>query len=99
MPRKNDLAVPAASVNYHVEVDGELVSYLEDVIVEDESLKHTVLKKNFIRLQETCRQTDIAVRSSMKIVFDFVFERVSNSVAGNVFSNDPSRPHVKMSEL
>lgn len=64
----------------------------------DKSLDHTVLKKKFKELQETCRHADVAFPLSMVNVVDFVLVHISVLNAGDVFSNDALRRAPEESE-
>lgn len=88
-----------SSSDYYDDEDGEDDLDLVALNAADGSLEHTVLKSNFTEVQEMCRRADVALSSSIIVVADFALRRVTATVAGDVYCNDPLRRTADVSEL
>lgn len=67
----SDSDAPAASPDYHVDVEHEAKQDLADSNAAGDPLKHVVLRTKFTALREACRHAESAVPSSIVDVVDF----------------------------
>lgn len=83
--------IPANSPDYYVDLDGEDNWDSADLNASDEPLYHTVLKTNFMELQEVCRRANVGALSSMVNVVHITLCLFSAPPARNVSSDDALR--------
>lgn len=74
---------PAASSDYHVDVDGKATWDLAFINASTDFLGHTTLQTKFMGLQKERCGAHVAVFSSMIDVNDYAFGRVPSPVAGD----------------
>lgn len=94
----SDPALPAASTDYFVDVDGETDWDLTNMNAADERCKHTVLMTKFTVLEEAFRCSDVTVPFSMTDVVDLALGCVSAPGAGDVSSKHALRRNSEVYE-